>query len=113
MDLSVDALTANGVDAKRLVVPAGSCVVLMGASGSGKTRLLRAIADLDPNTGTISCDGADRRAMPASDWRRKVSFVPAESGWWADIVGDRPGKISKLTRQHFRAAERRGAVGKL
>ncbi|WP_248304456.1 ATP-binding cassette domain-containing protein [Breoghania sp. L-A4] len=71
-----------------LDVASGGCVVVRGASGSGKTRLLRAIADLDPNEGQVLCGGLDRRAMPASRWRRKVAFVPAESGWWDDIVRD-------------------------
>ena len=29
-----------------------------------------------------------RAEMPAYEWRRQVSFVPAETGWWADRVGD-------------------------
>lgn len=107
MDLSVVSLTADGVNAARLDVPAGECVVLMGASGSGKTRLLRAIADLDPNMGTIRCGGADRRAMPAPSWRRRVAFVPAESGWWADVVGDHfePGEesLAEITALHLPA----------
>jgi ABC-type sulfate/molybdate transport systems ATPase subunit len=26
--------------------------------------------------------------MPASQWRKLVALVPAESGWWGDRVGD-------------------------
>lgn len=66
-----------------LDVPVGGCAVVTGASGSGKTRLLRAIADLDPNVGRVSLDGRDRDAVPAPDWRRRVAYVPAEPGWWA------------------------------
>jgi hypothetical protein len=29
-----------------------------------------------------------RSDMPASEWRKLVALVPAESGWWADRVGD-------------------------
>ena len=88
MDLSVTSLEGSGVLARNLEVPSGDCVAVRGASGSGKTRLLRAIVDLDPNQGTVTCGGLDRSAMPASKWRRKVAYVPAESGWWDDIVGD-------------------------
>ncbi len=88
MDLSVTDLEGLGVRAASLEVSAGDCVVVRGASGSGKSRLLRAIADLDPNEGLVLCGGQDRRAMPASRWRRKVAFVPAESGWWDDHVRD-------------------------
>src|SRR5215831_4060928 len=54
----------------------------------GKTLLLRAIADLDPNDGFVSLDGRDRAAIAAPEWRRLVGYVPAEPGWWADTVGE-------------------------
>jgi phosphate-transporting ATPase len=69
-----------------LDVPSGAPVVLRGRSGSGKSLLLRAIADLDPAEGTVSLDGRDRESMPAPDWRRQVGYLPAEPGWWADRV---------------------------
>jgi phosphate-transporting ATPase len=67
---------------------AGECVAMRGASGSGKTQLLRAIADLDPNEGTVLLDGTPRRDVPAPAWRRLLAYVPAEPGWWADTVGE-------------------------
>lgn len=66
----------------------GECVAVLGPSGAGKSLLLRAIADLDPNAGTVRIDGRDRDRMPAPEWRRLVGLVPAESGWWTDRVGD-------------------------
>src|SRR5215217_699140 len=57
-----------------------------GASGSGKTQLLRAVADLDPNEGTVLLDGIPRETLPAPAWRRLVAYLPAEPGWWADTV---------------------------
>jgi ABC-type iron transport system FetAB ATPase subunit len=66
----------------------GECVAVMGPSGAGKSVFLRAIADLDPSSGEVTLDGAARSATAAPDWRRKVALVPAESGWWADKVGD-------------------------
>ncbi len=59
---------------------------MRGRSGSGKSLLLRAIADLDPAEGAVSLDGRDREAMSAPDWRRQVAYLPAEPGWWADRV---------------------------
>lgn len=59
---------------------------IQGPSGSGKSLLLRALADLDENTGQVSLDGASCGAMPATRWRRLVAYVPASSGWWADRV---------------------------
>jgi phosphate-transporting ATPase len=66
----------------------GQCVALQGPSGVGKTLLLRAIADLDPNEGALKLDGTPREAMPAPLWRRRVTYLAAEPGWWADVVQD-------------------------
>ena len=60
----------------------GECLSVEGASGSGKTRLLRAIADLDPIEGLVFLDGAERSEIPAPQWRRSVRYVAAEPGWW-------------------------------
>lgn len=81
--LQVRGLLAATVECADLEVRAGECVALTGASGSGKTRLFRAIADLDPSTGTVSLAGKSREQYPAPDWRRQVMFVPAEPAWWA------------------------------
>lgn len=69
-----------------LDVAAGECVSIMGASGAGKSVLLRAVADLDPHEGDAWLGGAACSAMPAPLWRRRVTYVAAESGWWADTV---------------------------
>jgi ABC-type bacteriocin/lantibiotic exporter with double-glycine peptidase domain len=69
-----------------LHVPRGGAVTSSGASGSGKSLFLRVIADLDRNEGQIELDVETRAAMPAYDWRRKVPYVAAESGWWRDDV---------------------------
>lgn len=69
-------------------VARGECLAILGASGSGKSLLFRAISDLDPNQGEVYLNGRSREDMPACEWRRQVSFVPAETGWWADRVGD-------------------------
>ena len=64
-------------------VPAGECLAVEGPSGAGKTRLLSAIADLDPAEGYVFLDGAERREMPGDRWRAQVRYVAAEPGWWA------------------------------
>lgn len=69
-------------------VEAGECVALSGPSGCGKTLLLRALADLDPAEGAVSLDGTDRNEVTASEWRRRVGWLPAEAAWWFDRVGD-------------------------
>jgi ABC-type lipoprotein export system ATPase subunit len=69
-----------------LEVAPGEIVCISGESGSGKTRLLRAIADLDAHEGEVAI-GADRcRSVAAHCWRGWVMLVPAESSWWGDTV---------------------------
>src|SRR5712675_2745691 len=66
---------------------AGEALAVRGPSGAGKTLLLRAVADLDPNEGLVTLDGRDRSTIAGPEWRRLVGYVPAEPGWWADTVG--------------------------
>lgn len=71
-----------------LELTAGECVTLSGASGSGKSRLLRAIADLDPHGGEAWCDRTRQQDLSGPVWRRQVALLPAESAWWEERVGD-------------------------
>jgi ABC-type iron transport system FetAB ATPase subunit len=81
-----------------LGIEAGGLVLIHGPSGSGKSLLLRAISDLDPNTGEAWLDDNARSAMPASRWRRRLGLLPAESFWWAERVGDHfPGGQAPVT----------------
>jgi len=68
-------------------IDAGECLALTGPSGAGKTLLLRALADLDPSSGMVRVGGRERNGVPAPEWRRLVAYVPAEAGWWHDVVG--------------------------
>ena len=76
-----------------LDLAAGECVTLSGPSGSGKSRLLRAIADLDPHQGEAWCDGTARQSLSGPAWRRRVALLPAESAWWSERVGDHFNRI--------------------
>ena len=83
--LSVHSLSRLHVVAS-FELRAGECIAIQGPSGVGKSVLLRAIADLDPNEGTVKLDGTLRESMPAPLWRRQVTYVATEPGWWADTV---------------------------
>jgi ABC-type iron transport system FetAB ATPase subunit len=86
--LKIAELSHANLHPVSLEIADGACVTIRGASGSGKSLLLRAIADLDPCDGTVSLDGTERNAMPPHVWRRQVTYVAADSGWWTDRVGD-------------------------
>lgn len=97
--LRVDNLSVRGLPPLSFTVPAGECLAVEGASGSGKTQLLRAIADLDPARGYVFLEGAERGEMSATAWRTRVRYVAAEPGWWAPTP-----------RPHMRNAERCGRM---
>jgi putative ABC transport system ATP-binding protein len=64
------------------------CVAVMGPSGSGKTTVLRRIADLDPHQGEVWLGETSQASIPAPEWRKDVTYVASEAGWWAPVVAD-------------------------
>lgn len=86
--LRIDQFVTRHVGPIELAIGAAECVCIEGASGSGKTLLLRAIADLDPHGGEAYLDGASCSSLPAPAWRHSVALVLAESLWWSERVGD-------------------------
>jgi phosphate-transporting ATPase len=86
--LVVEGISRPGLEPASFAVGCGRCLCVRGASGSGKTLLLRAIADLDPNQGTVTLDGIHRDSLTGPAWRRRVVYLAAEPGWWADTVSD-------------------------
>ncbi|WP_323003161.1 ABC transporter ATP-binding protein [Denitromonas sp.] len=86
------ALTARDLCAGELTdvsldIPPGHILALSGPSGSGKSRLLRALANLDPHTGSVCLGDMAQAHVRGHLWRRAVMMVPADSQWWADTVG--------------------------
>ena len=69
-----------------LQLKAGDILTIYGPSGIGKSQFLRALADLTPHTGDVLLDDTSQANIRPEHWRRQVGYVPAESGWWADIV---------------------------
>lgn len=68
-------------------IESGQVLGLRGASGAGKTLLLRAIADLEPHDGSLLLDDTACKDLSGPQWRRRVAYLPAESLWWYDQVG--------------------------
>lgn len=86
--LRVQELATGLIKAANLNLKPRSCLGLHGESGSGKSLLLRAIADLDINTGEVYLENTPRSHFTGPQWRRKVGLLPAESHWWGDLVGE-------------------------
>jgi ABC-type sulfate/molybdate transport systems ATPase subunit len=76
-----------------LTIDAGECAALSGSSGSGKTLLLRAVADLDPHEGRVFLDGIESQSVAAPAWRRRVGLLCPESHWWFEAVGEHLGEF--------------------
>ena len=74
----------------------GKALAVLGPSGSGKSRLLRRLADLDPGPGDIAFEGKPASSQPAPAWRQKVMFVPAEPGFWEESANEISGLAPAL-----------------
>ena len=86
--LRLDGLSTMLLREVDLTLAAGERIFLSGASGSGKSLLLRAVADLDPHRGEVWLDDLPRSRLTPPEWRRRVGLLPAESHWWAETVGE-------------------------
>lgn len=90
---AVDRLHGQGLRDVGFSVESGSGLAIIGPSGAGKSLLLRALADLDPAKGSVTlttedAGTVDRDRVDAPTWRRYVAYVPTDSGWWTDRVGE-------------------------
>ena len=85
--LDVRGLAGAYFAAVDLQLEAGVLLCLFGASGSGKSQFLRALVDLELHRGEVFLHGVEQQQMAAHVWRRKLAYLPAESGWWAVRVG--------------------------
>ncbi len=75
---------------------------MQGASGAGKTLLLRAIADLDPHLGQAHLGDMACDQVPAPVWRKTVALLSAESFWWFDTVGEHFQNNAPHLTEHFK-----------
>ncbi len=75
-DLSREVAERSIVKNVSFAVRTGDLLGIVGASGSGKSSLLRLLNRLDePTQGTVYLDGQDYRQLPPQELRRKVGMV--------------------------------------
>jgi len=89
--MSEPLFVANAVSGPRFPevgfrLDAREMLLVEGVSGSGKSQMLRALADLDPHDGEVRLAGKRQCDMAPAEWRRSVMLIPAESAWWGDVV---------------------------
>lgn len=86
--LTIEKLEVPGLAPVSLDIKQGTCITLQASSGTGKSLLLRAIADLDPASGEVRFNASQRSATTGPEWREKVRYFAAEPGFWGAAVGD-------------------------
>jgi ATP-binding cassette subfamily B protein len=78
---------SQGLDAVSFRAPPGSTTGIVGTSGAGKTTMVRlALRLIDPQTGGVSIDGVDLRALKQSSLRRAVALVPQDVALFNDTL---------------------------
>jgi len=92
-----------------LDLAAGTVTFLAGASGSGKSRLLRALADLDrPAGGEIRLEGRPAREYGAPRYRGRVAYLPATPQLGPATVAGLLDRVTALRHRRQRADPRAG-----
>jgi ABC-type iron transport system FetAB ATPase subunit len=84
-----------------LDVDVGDCLCISGPSGSGKSMLLRSIADLDPHEGSAWLNGKPATDILPQAWRVQVGMLPPESAWWLPRVQDHFRKGITVPLEHI------------
>ncbi|MFT3971154.1 MAG: ABC transporter ATP-binding protein [Micropruina sp.] len=101
-----ELVAVDGVD---LSVEPGEIVALLGASGSGKSSLLRGIAGLEPLAGgVIAWDGADVSAVPVHARGFGMMFQDGQLFHHLDVAGNIGYGLYREPR-----AKRKSRVGEL
>jgi molybdate transport system ATP-binding protein len=125
LDIDI-ALTRRSFDLRAKLTLGPRTVALVGASGAGKTSLLRAVAGLErPHAGRIGCgrDGwfdAERRIHLTPE-RRRVGYLPQDYGLFPHLTvagnvrfagrRDRPDLLERMGIAHLADARPRHLSG--
>lgn len=88
----------SAVEDLDLGIEGGELLVLIGASGSGKTTTLRMINRLvEPDEGTVRINGTDTRDLDVVALRRSIGYVIQEVGLFPHMsVGENVGLLPTL-----------------
>ncbi|MEP6561458.1 MAG: ABC transporter ATP-binding protein [Nakamurella sp.] len=95
-----------------LSIPAGQTVALVGATGAGKSTLVKLLARFyDPTAGRVLVDGTDVSVVATAELRRGIVMVTQESFLFSGSVADNIalGRPSATRAEIVRAADAIGA----
>ena len=117
-DIRMDDLTfAYGADPVlhevTLRIPAGQSVALVGPSGAGKSTFVNLVPRFfDPQSGVLSIDGHDLRAVRQADLRANIALVSQEPVLFDDTILEniRLGRPSATEAEVRDAARMAGAL---
>jgi ATP-binding cassette subfamily B protein len=102
-----------------LDIPAGSCVGIVGPTGSGKSTLSNLLLRLfDPESGTLRLDGTDLRSLALADLRAQFAVVPQDPVLFsttiaANIAYGRPDATQEEIEAAARAAQAHDFIRRL
>ncbi|MFT4288979.1 ABC transporter ATP-binding protein [Nocardioides sp.] len=96
-----------------LDLPDGRVLAVLGPSGSGKSTLLRAIAGLEPSTGTIAWDGRSMAGVPTHQRGFALMFQDGQLFEHLTVAGNvgYPLKLRRAPDRPARVAELLALVG--
>jgi ATP-binding cassette, subfamily B, bacterial len=105
---SVSKVTLNGLSFK---VSSGERVAIVGSSGAGKSTVFSLLLRFyDPQSGIVTLDGVDAKAVTPEDLRARIAIVPQDVTMFASSVHDNiafgsPGASREAVRAAAVAAQ--------
>jgi putative ABC transport system ATP-binding protein len=94
-----------------VTIPARSRIAVVGQTGSGKTTFAKLLTRLmDPVAGRVTANGADLRAIPFAQLRRRVVMVPQDGFLFDGTIADNV-RYGKADADDAAVAEAFGQLG--
>jgi ATP-binding cassette subfamily C protein/ATP-binding cassette subfamily C protein EexD len=89
----------------------GECVAVLGASGSGKSSLARALAGVWPLAdGSIRIDGANYAQWDANKLGKHIGYLPQDVDLFAGIISENIARLDSGNQQAVIAAAKAAGV---